>query len=82
MEDEDHNWIRQVKDGVVQYLNQLKPSQRLQIGGVEAVKLLHELTEVCIFPGLCFLLCTIECMFFSLTVRFSSFVIYRNPIRN
>lgn len=50
MEDEDHNWIRQVKDGVVQYLNQLKPSQRLQIGGVEAVKLLHELTEVCIFP--------------------------------
>ena len=50
MEDVDHNWISHVKDGELQYLNQLNPFQRLQIGGVEAVKLLHELTEVCIFP--------------------------------
>jgi hypothetical protein len=50
MADNDHTWIRKVKDGNLQFLNQLTPAQRFQIGGVEAVELLRDLTEVCITP--------------------------------
>ena len=37
MADNDHTWIRKVKDGNLQFLSQLTPAQRFQIGGVEAV---------------------------------------------